>query len=515
MNRVELEREREMTTGTQTQASDLWSVFKATAARVPSRVAVETSDGTLTFEEVLAAAERLAETFRGVGIESGSVVHVALPNGWEYLPVVLALRSMDVVVGLVSSRYRDSEFQSVTSRMPPQAFVVSSKMVEFLERALDVAEVHPVAGRAGEPSLALVVPTSSTVRHAGPEGLAMVKFTSGSSGEPKGVGYVEQTLLAEARNVVSTLGIDESDRILVPVSVSHAYGFDLGLLPVIFAGARVVLRQGFIPRELLQDLAHPDTSVLLGVPSMYRILADTEPSALPDLSHIRYLLSATAQLPASLALLCQERLGVAVCPFYGSSEAGAATIHVPARMIERPDSVGVAVHGVEVRILDSEGQPLPPGVEGEVAIRSQAVSRGYVTDEPGASKSFSRGKDGAVEYLTGDLGIIDDEGFLFLHGRLDRMINVGGLKVYPREVVNVLERCPCVSGARVVAGHDQAGEEFVRATVTLSQPTQEEDILVFCRRNLADFKVPRVIDIVESITTPEAQKMSNLMGETS
>jgi acyl-CoA synthetase (AMP-forming)/AMP-acid ligase II len=184
-------------------------------------------------------------------------------------------------------------------------------------------------------------------------------------------------------------------------------------------------------------------------------------------------------------------------------------------MIERPDSVGVALDGVEVRILDGCGQPVPPGVEGEVAIRSHAVSRGYVTDEPAARESFSLGEDGAVEYLTGDLGIIDDEGFLFLHGRLDRMINVGGLKVYPREIVKVLERCPGVSGARVFAGRDQGGEEVVHAMVALSQPTQEQEILAFCRPNLADYKVPRVIDIVESITGSEAQKMSNLMGDTS
>ncbi len=504
-----------MTTITEAQAEDLWSVFRATAARVPSRVAVETSDGDLTFAEVLAAAERLAETFRGLGIVSGSVVHVALPNGWEFLPVVLALRSMDVAVGLVSSRYRDSEFQSVTTRMPPQAFVVASEMVEFLERAIDVAEVHPIAARKGEPSLALVVPANSAVRHTGPEGLAMVKFTSGSSGEPKGVGYLEQTLLAEARNVVKSLSIEESDRILVPISASHAYGFDLGLLPVILVGARAVLRRSFIPRELLRDLAHPDTSLLLGTPSMYSFLADTEPSALPDLTHIRYLLSGSAQLPASLALLCHERLGVPVCPFYGSSEAGAATAHVPARVVERPDSVGRALDGVELRILDDQGRSLPSGAEGEVAIRSHAVSRGYVTDEPAARESFLPGEDGAVEYLSGDLGVIDDEGFLFLHGRLDRMINVGGLKVYPREVVQVLERCPGVSGARVYSGRDRGGEEFVQATITLAQPTPEQDILAFCRRNLADYKVPRVIDIVESIASPEAQKMANLLGETS
>ena len=187
-----------------------------------------------------------------------------------------------------------------------------------------------------------------------------------------------------------------------------------------------------------------------------------------------------------------------------------------ARCLPGPRSVGVALDGVEVRVLDERGAPLPAGQEGEIAIRSAAVARGYVTAEPpGAAGAFVPGEDGITEYRTGDIGVIDADGFIFWRGRRDQVINVGGLKVYPSEVVQVLERCPDVSGARVFAARDRSGEEVVHAVVTLSQSTREQDILAFCRQHLADYKVPRRIEITESITTPEAEKMSNLSGDIS
>jgi long-chain acyl-CoA synthetase len=501
---------------TEALAMDLWTVFRSTAAKSPTQVAVETGEGDLTFAEVVESAERLATRFRFLGIEPGSVVHLALPNGPEFLPTFLALRSMDVVVGLVSARYRDAELRAVTARMPPHAFVTSSRMIGVLERAIDVAKTHPVATGADESELEVAVLRDAPVDRTGVEGLALVKFTSGSSGAPKGVGLTEQNLLAEALNLVGTLGITATDRILAPVPVSHSYGFDLALLPVVLTGARAVLRRSFIPREVLRDLAHPETSVFLGVPSMYRILSETDPSAVPDLSHVRYMLSCTAPLLPSLVQQCYERLGVPVCQHYGSSETGAATNHRPADVLARPGSVGLALHGVEVRILDDRGLPLPPGQEGEIAISSRAVARGYVTDEPHhANEAFVPGQDGTVEYRTGDLGVIDEDGFVYWQGRGDMVINVGGLKVYPSEVVQVLERCPSVSEARVFSAHDHSGEEVVHAAVTIRQSTREQDILAFCRRHLADYKVPRVIEIVESMTTPEAEKMSDLTGETS
>lgn len=246
---------------------------------------------------------------------------------------------------------------------------------------------------------------------------------------------------------------------------------------------------------------------------MYRVLAETDPAAVPDLSHVRHLLSCTAPLLPDLIDLCHERLGVRVCQHYGSSETGAAANHRRADVLDRPGSVGVAVSGVEIQVVDDDGVAQPPGAEGEIVIRSRAVSSGYVTDEGAAAAAFHRVADGVNEYRTGDIGAIDEDGFVHWRGRKDQVINVGGLKVYPSEVQQVLERCPEVSGARVVGASDPRGEQVVHAVVTLARSTRPQDILAFCRQHLADYKVPRRIEVVESISSPETAKMNVLSGE--
>jgi long-chain acyl-CoA synthetase len=495
--------------------SDLWTAFSRTVARVPDKVAVSSPEGTTSFREVQRQSERLADFLSGSGIGDGAVVHVALPNVPAFLPTLLALRRLKATVGLVSSRYRDAEFRAVTARMPPTAYLTTSQLAGVLDRSIDVRETRSVPVLADPSAFSLVYPSPRPpVEGHRDRGLALVKFTSGSTGAPKGVGLTEANLLAEAANTVATLGITSSDRILVPVPVSHSYGFDLGLLPVILAGAEAVLRRSFIPREVLADLSHSATSVFLGVPSMYRILVETDPADLPDLSHVRYLLSCTAPLLPSLVAQCQERLRVPVCQHYGSSETGAIATHRPADVLRHPGSVGVAMAHVDVRIVGDGGQTLKAGEEGEIVVRSEAVAAGYATDElPSYSGAFARVDDRVTEYRTGDVGVIDEEGFIFWRGRRDQVINVGGLKVYPSEVVQVLERCPAVSGARVVASRDPSGEEVVHAVVTLSQSIREQDILAYCRQHLADYKVPRRIQIVESIAAPDAEKMANLSGD--
>jgi len=516
-----------MTQASETQAGDLWTVFRSTAARFPDKVALTTSDGEMTFAEIGGAAARLAGLLSDSGLGAGDVVHFSAPNVPAFLPVVLALNSLKITVGLVSSRYRDAEFRALTERMPPSAFLTTSQLAGVLNRTIDVRETRTVSYSTDQPALSLIFPErrqSERAKVAADYPLygghrvttpaALLKFTSGSTGAPKGVALTEANLLAEAENVVATLGITESDRILVPVPVSHSYGFDLGLLPVIVAGAHAVLRRSFIPREVFQDLSHPATAVFLGVPSMYRVLVETDPANVPDLSHIRYLLSCTAPLLPSLVAECQERLRVPVCQHYGSSETGAIANHRPRDVARHPGSVGVAMKNVSVRVIGEDGSTLGPGREGEIVVRGAAVAAGYATAElTSASQSFIRVDDGQNEYRTGDIGIIDDEGFIFWRGRLDQVINVGGLKVYPSEVVQVLERCPGVSGARVVAVKDPTGEEVVHAVVTLSQSMREKDILAYCRQHLADYKVPRRIEIAESIAEPEATKMSDLSGE--
>lgn len=504
---------------------ELWSRFQATAATCAERLAVISPGVEMTFGEVREIAEHLAGALSDAGLAAGDTVHLVVPNSPVFLPALLALRRLSIAVGLVSSRYRDAEFRALTERAAPRAYLTTAPLASVLGRAVPVARTHALAidGHPLDLQLVFLEPVtdrgSSEIRGRSRAALrgeecALIKFTSGSSGLPKGVGLSELNVVAEATNVVQTLGIGPADRILVPVPISHSYGFDLGILPVIFAGSTAILRSSFVPGDILSELAREDLAIFLGVPSMYRILTEFDVEAPPDLSHVRYLLSCTAPLLPDLIVEFHRRFKAPICQHYGSSETGAVANHLPPRVLEHPTSVGAAMRNVEVKIVGEHGEQLKTGEEGEIVIRSEAVAAGYVTDEvEGASGFFGKSDGPAMEYRTGDLGVLDAEGFLYWRGRKDHVINVGGLKVYPSEVIRVLESCPAVASAHVIGVKDQSGEQVVHALVTLSQSTREQDILAYCRKRLADYKVPRRIEIVEAIPTWESAKMRDLSGD--
>jgi long-chain acyl-CoA synthetase len=271
---------------------------------------------------------------------------------------------------------------------------------------------------------------------------------------------------------------------------------------MLWSGASLVPRTTFVPRRLLADMAQRETTVFLGVPSIYRTLVDIPVADKPDLSHLRFLLSCTAPLPPALIESFHDKFGVPICQHYGSSETGAATTHVPSLVRMNPTSVGRAMSGVRLSILDDAGRHVPPGQEGEVVIDGDAVADGYVMGEPADESPFRR--DG---YWSGDLGYLDDAGLLHLTGRKSQIINVGGLKVSPNEVVQVLEDFPQVAEAVVVGVKGAGGGDLVCAVVVLREPTDTAEILVHCRDHLAEYKVPRRIEVRDRLPRSDTGKV--------
>jgi len=268
------------------------------------------------------------------------------------------------------------------------------------------------------------------------------------------------------------------------------------------SGATLVLGENFIPRRILSDLEIKGITIFLGVPSMYRFFLETPINVPPDLSQIRYLLSCTAPLNPQVISEFKTKFGQPLCQHYGSSETGAVTTHVPSEVFLRFDSVGLPMRNVQIGIYDHNGNELSADEEGEVFVRSRAVALGYIMGEPKDRNAISDST-----YRTGDTGVLDKNGYLYIRGRIDSMINVGGLKVSPQEVVQVLESHSAVREAAVIGVTDQSGGQIVYAAVTLKSAAVENDILEFCRRHLAEYKVPRRIDIMDSLPRTAAGKV--------
>jgi long-chain acyl-CoA synthetase len=263
-----------------------------------------------------------------------------------------------------------------------------------------------------------------------------------------------------------------------------------------------VLEEAFVPRRTASTLADANIAAFLGVPAQYKILLATRMAADPDLSRVRWLLSCTAPLGPEQVTAFHDRFRGLICQHYGSSETGAVTTHVPSEVLRRPDSVGRAGPGVRLRIVREDGEEADAGEEGEVTVSGPAVAGAYVLGGlPGAP--LLRG--GA--FWTGDVGVLDREGFLTVHGRVDDLINVGGLKVSPTEVAAVLERHPAIREAAAVGVPGFGDEVAIHAAVVAAEPVTESELLAHCRTSLAEYKVPRRIEFREELPTTATGKI--------
>jgi len=467
-------------------SSQLWDAFQARTGSLGEQVAVETAGVELGFGELWNQADGLATRFFESGVREGRVAGLALGNSPLFPAAFLALCRLDATVALLPPQYGRTELKAIAEG------VGLSSIVAEAEAGPRIAAAIPIANACAADGFRVLVPRATDdVRPASGDEV-LIKFSSGSTAEPKGIALSAENLLAEAESVTTTLELGRGDRILPGVPLFHSYGFDLGVLPTLYSGSTLVLEDAFVPRRTLRRLAYR-VAAFLGVPAQYRAFLTPQIDKVPDLSGVRWLLSCTAPLAPETVTAFRGRFGAPICQHYGSSETGAVTTHLPPEVAARPASVGRPMSGVEVSLVE-EGRPVPPGSEGEVVVASAAVARGYVLGAPDGRSPL---RDGV--FRTGDIGRMDSDGFLTLVGRRDAMINIGGLKVSPTEVSATLERHPAVREAAVIGFPDGRDEEVVYAVVSLSRPAGEVELVAFCRDNLAEHKVPRRIEIRDEL----------------
>ena len=482
-------------------SSLLWAEFHSRTGALGDRVAVQTPAGSLTFDAIWSDAERLASHLLATGVEEGRVVGLMLRDSPRFLPAFLALCRLGATVALLPPQYGQSELGAIASGVGLSSIVADEELAEGIAAAV------PISRSAAADGLEVLLPADAgDISAAAPE--ALLKFSSGSTAEPKGIALTAANLLTEVDNVVATLDLGRGDRVLAGVPLFHSYGFDLGVLPTLYSGTTLLLEDAFVPRRTLIALAEAAVTAFLGVPAQYRSLLATRVARPLDLSGVRWLLSCTAPLAPETVLAFSDRFGVPICQHYGSSETGAVTTHLPSEVLRRPASVGRPMSGVQVTVVDGEGGALPPGADGEVVVSSGAVARRYVIGAPPGPSPLASG-----EFQTGDLGAMDPEGFLTLAGRRDAMINVGGFKVSPTEVAATLERHPAVHEAAVLGVPDGRGEEVVFAAVALSRSVDEAELLAFCRGALAEYKVPRRIEIRDALPRTASGKVRLRLGD--
>ena len=441
--------------------------------------------------------ERLAEQLRAVGLGANDRIAIVLPNGPEMALVLLAAMSVGCAAPL-NPKYREDEFRFYLDDLHAAALLtVAGAIPAALAASPPGALAIDVRGQGL--AIDLVAPTGTTVPvsvHQRPsaDDQALVLHTSGTTSRPKIVPLRQRNLAWSARNIATGLQLTSSDRSLNVMPLFHIHGIMAGLLAPLSAGAAVVCTPGFDAFKFHRwiDTLHP--TYYSAVPTMHQMVLARAPQPRP--TTLRFVRSSSAALPGPVLESLHALFGVPVVEAYGMTEAShQMTCNPLPPAATKPGSVGIAT-GIEVAILDGENNLLPPGERGEVAIKGRTIVDGYENNPTANEAAFTAGW-----FRTGDEGLLDDEGYLFLTGRLKEQINRGGEKISPVEVDEVLLRHPAVAEAITFAiPHDKLGEEVGAAVVVAEgHDISERDLRSYLGEQLAAFKVPKRIVFVKEI----------------
>ena len=426
----------------------------------------------------------------------GDVIAATLLNGWQFTACFLALSSLRAVLTPSNPQWRAVELRQLHGRIGFRGVVCERKFQSEWKNTAAIPDQRVIAIEDALKS----APASSatTMAPASAEDPVLYMATSGSTGIPRIVPLSHRNLLASTGNAARAMGIEPGDRFLSVVPFHHLHGFNNCMLMPLLRGASLVMMRHFVPEEYAELVARKRVNVLIGSPFIFSHLTDRV--ANPGLFEtVRLCISSGARLPPAVAQSWKERFGVPLLVWYGTSETGGISIaHSP----RQPSSdlggefVGVHFPAVEVKCLDAEGNDGGVGRLGEIAVRSGAVMSGYLGEADLNRRIFQDGF-----FRTGDLGYVEADGGLFLKGRIGRVINMGGVKVDPVEVERAVEALPGVAAVHVDAVPGGRAGEVIRAQVVVRPGLRltRGEVIEQCRRMLGEYKLPRVIEFVESI----------------
>lgn len=438
-------------------------LFEATAQACGERTAIVWEGTRLTYRQLDRAAGGFARFLAGHGFAPGGRLAVAIGNRWSFPVALLGALKRGMTVAPVDVRLTADERRALLTNFRPDAVA------------------HEVVGDEA-------AWTSEDTRAP-----ALVLYTSGSTGTPKGAVLSQSALAAGVRSWIDpVLALTPDDVVLAVLPLSHSYGLNGALLAPLATGAHVVLLERFTPAGVAAAIREHGVTVFPGVATMFRRILDAPECRLDDFAGLRIATSGAAPCPWPLAIEWQARTGVRIVRGYGMTELFRPISYAAGDPTDRPDAIGRAVPGVELRLVDDDGNTVPAGEPGELWIRSPAALDEYL-EAPEETRAVMH--DGW--FRTGDLARIGAEGDVTIEGRKRDLILRGGYSVFPAEVEAVLVAHPDVAEAAVIGVPDGDTGEEVAAFVVLraGTHTSAETLVAWCRERLAAFKYPRRVTI--------------------
>lgn len=451
-----------------------------------------------SYEDVANASCRMANALRRLGAAKGEPVSVWSPNCPEYFTAWFGTLRAGAVFNPVNALFRAEEAAYVINHVESRVLFVHPELAPVLKQmrhSLEyVRHVVWLQDAAGEPSAASLMagesPDPPSVKIE-PEDLAHIVYTSGTTGRPKGAMQTHYAWAWEIGASCDATVVWPRDRLglIMPLFHVNAQATSLAMLAI---GGTVAMFPRFSPSDFWYWVEKYQLTTFSAVPTMLAILLGAPDWETHDISSLRYVLCGGAPLSVEVARNFEAAIGATLLEGYGLTEATCGTSVNSVWMPRKIGSIGLPMRGLQMRIVDKNLNELPHGEAGEIAIKGPNVMTGYFKDPETTAETIV---DGWLR--TGDVGYVDADGYFFVIDRVKDMIIRGGENIYPREIEEVLYANPKVVEAAVVGLPDPVWGEEVRAIVALKpgDAADSEEIRGWCREHLADYKVPKVVEI--------------------
>jgi long-chain acyl-CoA synthetase len=498
----------------------IYEMLKASAERLPDKPALICDDSTVTYRELQRQVLSLAYNLQKLGIQKGDRVALLFPNCNEMAVAYFACAVLGAIAVPLNNRLTGKDLTYILSDCGARMIVVGFQFFEVFQtireglRSLkDVIyagpERKPGAIYFGDLLDAAEPPQEAALT---PEDVAVIMYTSGTTGLPKGAMMTHRNVFTNARNCGAALAYRENDITLIVVPLFHVTGLNSQLVAFLYVGGTCVILKAYKTAEMIRAVERQRITVLFNVPTMYVLMLINETLQDTDVSSVRMAAYGGAPMDRETIVALKERLGLDLYNAYGLTESSSLTTVLPAcDAVRKAPSVGLPVSGVRLKIIAADGKETAAGEAGELLIRGPNIVQGYFNKPEATQKAVI---DGWLH--TGDVARIDDEGYVFIVDRMKDMIVRGGENIYSIEVESVLNSHPQVLESAVVPEPHHIFGEVVKAFVVLRPETQAtpEEIIEFCRRNIADYKVPaNVVFLSELPRNPGGKVVKNKLKE--
>jgi len=458
-----------------------------------------------SYAELQDRIEKWASVLHARGLRAGDAYGIVMRNSPEFVITFFALVRLGARAVPVNFLLKPDEiayiFQNARAvgviTQPPflKNVLEAQKQVPSLrdvvvtgDRREDVLSFNEMLSAAG--------PLQDVPRYSDLQAVAMIIYTSGTTGKPKGAMLTHRNFLANVEQCTGMVRLRQKDVFLCLLPMFHSFAWTVCVLVPLFLGCAIVIVESIQPfGEVIKQIMRHRVTLFVAVPPIYAALLRVPFwRPLRFINPLRLCISGAAPLPKAVHQKFEEKFGIPLLEGYGLTEASpVVTLNPEDKRV--PGSVGKALPGVQLRIVEEAGREMPQGDVGEICVRGENVMTGYFENPEATREAFL--DDGHQWLKTGDVGFLDAEGYLMISDRKKDLIIVKGLNVYPKEVEDVLLAHPAVQEAAVIGIQDETGDELIKAFVTLKEgaPSDKQELLKLCRSKLAPYKCPRDLEI--------------------